>query len=170
MKKTIIIMLVITAVISCHRDHGSEEPITKVIIELQAAGNTFQYTWNDSDGPGGAEPTIDTIILDRGQNYDGKIQVKNETGGKIKDLTSEIQKLQDTHRFFYYPTNDSIVIAATDKDGKGLPVGLQYTLQTPGGSLQSTLRIILSHYDGVAKSSTPSTDLDIDITLPVKVK
>lgn len=166
MSKYILIAITFLTILSCRRHHASENPIDRVTIQLTANGTQTEATWNDTDGPGGQNPTIDTIYLSASTLYQGMIKVYSQS----KEVTPEIESLKNMHRFFYIPAHDSIIINPTDLDDNGLPVGLKYSLKSSDRSLIMSLRVLLSHYDGVTKTNNPSTDLDIDISFPVRIK
>lgn len=155
---------------SCNKKNiNSQEVITTIKIQLTKSGNTFTYTWNDADGPGGANPTIDTIFLDSVSIYEGNIQVLDQSKSSVEDITQEIKTESDVHQFFYEPTGlNTTKVLATDQDVNSLPIGLTFKTETGTKSI-GTLRVFLSHYDGIKKTTAPSPDTDIDVTFPVVI-
>jgi hypothetical protein len=62
-----------------------------------------------------------------------------------------------------------------DDNNPKLPVGLEFHLLTKSNQsyalpLLGTLNMVLSHYDGVPKSTSKSDESDIDINFPVRLK
>ena len=154
-----------------------QELITTVKLTLTDASdsnNTFTVQWKDSDGPGTLTPVIDTLLLDTSKTYNAVVSVLDETKSPVDDITKEIKEEAEAHQFFYTLSSNlsgRVSITRTDKDLNNLPVGLELQLSTTAGtSAQGTLNVVLSHYDGVPKTASPSAESDIDITFPVRLK
>lgn len=170
----IIIFSIIILAGSCKKKSTHEqETITTVKLTLNNGGKTTIAQWKDADGAGGNNPIIDTMILDTNIIYTGTIEVFDETKNPIANLTEEIDKESDVHQFFYTSLgsiSSSFTIDKTDQDKNGLPIGLAYKLTTKQQKGNGSLRIVLSHYDGVTKTTSPSNESDIDIEIPVLIK
>lgn len=154
-----------------------QELITTVKLTLTDASdsnNTFTVQWKDTDGPGALAPVIDTLVLDTTKTYTAVVSVLDETKSPVDDITTEIKEEAESHQFFYTLSSNltgRVSITRTDKDLNNLPVGLELQLSTTAGtSAQGTLNVVLSHYDGVPKTASPSAESDIDITFPVRLK
>ena len=154
-----------------------QELITTVKLTLTDASdsnNTFTVQWKDTDGPGALAPVIDTLVLDTSKTYNAVVSVLDETKSPVDDITTEIKEEAESHQFFYTLSSNltgRVSITRTDKDLNNLPVGLELQLSTTAGtSAQGTLNVVLSHYDGVPKTASPSAESDIDITFPVRLK
>jgi|JI7StandDraft_1071085.scaffolds.fasta_scaffold51652_2 hypothetical protein len=154
-----------------------QELITTVKLTLTDASdsnNTFTVQWKDADGPGALAPVIDTLLLDTSKTYNAVVSVLDETKSPVDDITKEIKEEAEAHQFFYTLSSNltgRVSITRTDKDLNNLPVGLELQLSTTAGtSAQGTLNVVLSHYDGVPKTASPSAESDIDITFPVRLK
>lgn len=154
-----------------------QELITTVKLTLTDASdsnNTFTVQWKDADGPGALAPVIDTLVLDTSKTYNAVVSVLDETKSPVDDITTEIKEEAEAHQFFYTLSSNltgRVSITRTDKDLNNLPVGLELQLSTTAGtSAQGTLNVVLSHYDGVPKTASPSAESDIDITFPVRLK
>ena len=154
-----------------------QELITTVKLTLTDASdsnNTFTVQWKDADGPGALAPVIDTLLLDTSKTYNAVVSVLDETKSPVDDITKEIKEEAEAHQFFYTLSSNltgRVSITRTDKDLNNLPVGLELQLSTTSGtSAQGTLNVVLSHYDGVPKTASPSAESDIDITFPVRLK
>lgn len=154
-----------------------QELITTVKLTLTDASDsndTFTVQWKDADGPGALAPVIDTLLLDTSKTYTAVVSVLDETKSPVDDISTEIKEEAESHQFFYTLSSNltgRVAITRTDKDLNNLPVGLELQLSTTAGtSVQGTLNVVLSHYDGVPKTASPSAESDIDITFPVKLK
>lgn len=154
-----------------------QELITTVKLTLTDtadSNNTFVVQWKDADGPGALAPVIDTLLLDTSKTYTAVVSVLDETKSPVDDIAKEIKEEAESHQFFYTLSSNltgRIAITRTDKDLNNLPVGLELQLTTTAGApAQGTLNVVLSHYDGVPKTTSPSAESDIDITFPVKLK
>jgi hypothetical protein len=154
-----------------------QELITTVKLTLTDASdsnNTITVQWKDADGPGALAPVIDTLLLDTSKTYNAVVSVLDETKSPVDDITKEIKEEAEAHQFFYTLSSNltgRVSITRTDKDLNNLPVGLELQLSTTAGtSAQGTLNVVLSHYDGVPKTASPSAESDIDITFPVRLK
>lgn len=162
-------------------DAGEQELITRVTIQLQeqGSGNVVNIVWSDPNGDGLGDFT-GTATIRANRTYKGTIQLLNElaTDPNERNITEEIKKEADEHQFFYTFSNNLApfaTITVTDRDSKGLPVGLEFDLVTnalPGGaaSLAGTLNIVLSHYETITKTGTnPGNEEDVNITAPVSI-
>lgn len=162
-------------------DAGEQELITRVTIQLQeqGSGNVVNIVWSDPDGDGLGDFT-GTAAIRANRTYKGTIQLLNElaTDPDERNMTEEIRKEADEHQFFYTLSNNLrpfATITVTDRDSKGLPLGLEFDLVTaalPGGtaSLTGTLNIVLSHYETITKTGTnPGNEEDVNITAPVSI-
>lgn len=163
-----------------------QEQITTVIISgynhhLPADSNFFvKATWEDLDGNGGNVPTIDSLQLDTGVTYDFQLLLLDKTKKPYDTISNEVLELGNIHQLFYTPSSTllgKVLIDRLDMDQNTppMPIGLRTQWQIssfPGYTLPltGTLNIILSHYDGIPKTSLPSPESDIDITVPVRLK
>jgi len=159
------------------QDQNDTELITKVQLHLTENGTSNEVTvsWNDSDGPGGNAPVIGTLNLVAGKNYTGHIELFDETKNPPDAVHEEVSEERNVHQFFYTPQDGisgRVTVTRTDVDtnSPALPVGLEYTVAVSAGvAVSGKLRVVLSHYDGVAKTANPSDESDIDIQIPVNV-
>jgi hypothetical protein len=191
---TAIGSLVILA--SCKKDDGKDptnpgttipqEQITTVILSgynhdnPADAARQFTVKWEDLDGNGGNAPTIDSLLLDTGIEYHVHILLLDKTKTPFDTISNEVEELKNIHQFFYTPSaslNGKMEVGILDYDDNNppLPVGLEFHMDTRASSsfalpVFGSLNIILSHYDGIPKTTTPSPESDIDITIPVRLK
>jgi hypothetical protein len=159
-------------------DDVEHEVITSISIVLLDSVTSAVRTasWRDADGPGGAAPVADTLVLAPGRTYLGSILLLNESVTPTDTLNHEIGEQGDQHQFFYTPTGSlggNVSIERTDRDANvpALPIGLEFKVRTSAGSgLVGGINIVLSHYEGIPKTSTPGPESDIDITIATRVQ
>lgn len=157
-------------------DHGDHDVVTTVELELTASDTTLGkqiVVWEDLDGPGGANPNrIDTLSLQPGMTYSGRVRVANRSVSPARDLTATIEAERDYHQFFYTLSAGLGTLTITDKDSRQLPVGMAFDLAHSGPATSGTLAIQLSHFDDRSdkNGTTPSDETDISVILPVAVR
>lgn len=140
----------------------------------------FNYKWEDLDGDGGNLPNIDTLVLDTGIEYHCHILIIDKTKVPFVTVSNAIEKEKNVHQFFYTTSENlkgkfSTEILDFDDNSPKLPVGLEFHLLTTSNQyyqlpIFGSLKIVLSHYDGVPKTNEKSNESDIDINFPVKIK
>jgi len=183
-------MLMLTAVlfISCSDNPssvdtdgpGEVELITQVTLQLEELnangepnGNIVNAVWEDADGPGGDAPTVESLNLNRGVNYEGTVQLLNTTENPPEDITEEVMEEAEEHQFFYEFDSGGIQIERLDADANGLLLGINYRILVSSGAANGNLRVILLHFEDADKTSNsfPSNqtgiDTDVDIEIPV---
>lgn len=161
---------------------NTQEQITTVLFngfsELNPNDTSkyFSCTWEDTDGAGGSLPRIDTLKLDSGLRYTVTLLLLDKTKTPWDTISQEIEERKNTHQFFYTPDHsivDKLAVYITDFDDNNppLPVGLRLTFDTrnQASPAMGNLRVVLSHYDGIPKSTAPSPDTDLDIFFPVQL-
>lgn len=178
------LLILSVAFTGCKKDDNTDENeqndnelITKVQLHLTENGtaNEVTVTWSDSDGPGGNAPVIGTLNLVAGKTYSGHIELFDETKTPADAVHEEVAEEKNVHQFFYTPQDGiagRVTVTRTDVDTNTppLPVGLEYTVSvSAGAAVTGKLKVVLSHYDGVAKTTAPSDESDIDIQIPVNV-
>lgn len=161
-------------------DSNPQELITTVILtgyDQNAPNNTnrqFTYKWEDIDGAGGNAPVIDSLLLDSGITYKVNVLLLDKTKNPIDTVSLEVAKEADEHQFFYTPNSalgTALTIERLDVDGNTppLPVGLEVRLSS-NQRKSGLLNVKLSHYDGVPKTTSPSSESDVDIDFPVRIR
>jgi hypothetical protein len=166
--------------------HIPQEQITTVVLDGfnndNPNDNTHQFhvEWKDLDGTGGNAPNIDSLLLDTGINYHVSILLLDETKNPVDIISAEVEELKNIHQFFYKPgasLDGKMTVQVLDYDNNNppLPVGLTFLVKTKSSSsfvlpVMGELNIILSHYDGIPKTTSPSPESDLDITFPVRLK
>lgn len=165
-------------------DHGpgEEELITtlKITLTPHGGGSPLTVQFQDLDGEGGNAPVVDRIVVDAGTDYDGVVQVLNETESPPEDITEEVEEEAEAHQFFYQPLGGfspaSVTYADKESDyvtnsGVDHPVGIRFTLSVPANAQTGELRVTLSHFDeGPKDGVNPSDETDIDVTFDVEVR
>lgn len=155
---------------------GEEEQITTVVLTFDAgAGSSFEVRWSDPDGDGGAAPTVDDIAVQAGVTYAVRVKFLDASDpSDVEDITVEVSAEAEEHQVFTTAEGawaGETTIVVTDRDGNGLPLGLEATLVTTAGpGTTGALRVVLSHYDDVAKDGTTrSPETDVEVAFPVTV-
>jgi hypothetical protein len=153
LKLTMGLVLAGTLFSSCEKDDpekNEEEVITTLRLTLVPVGGgaTLTYQLDDPDGPGGAAPTLDDIVLAPSKTYNVSIQVLNKTANPVEDITPEIADEDDAHRFYYEAAAGlNLTVSNLNNDGNGVPLGLTSTWTT-GAVSTGKLNITLRHYGG----------------------
>lgn len=176
------ILIFSTLFAACEKDtaeDNQEEVITtmKLTFVPVGGGTTLTYQFDDADGPGGAAPSKDDIVLGTAKTYNVTVQLLNKTVTPAEDITIEVKEEADAHRFYYETSPGSnITIAGFDNDPNGVPVGVSSTWTTSSvanGSLKVTLR----HYAAVPPNkaigdlvNSPKSNTDIEVVFNTKVQ
>lgn len=166
------------------QNNNQQELITTVLLNgynvNNPSSNQFSVKWEDLDGDGGNAPQIDTLQLDSGISYSVQVLLLDKTKTPFDTISNEVIEEADEHQLFYTLSanlNDKINIARLDTDNNNppLPLGLDIRI-TPSHIMPylipflGSVNIKLSHYDGVPKTTSPSSESDIDITFPIRIK
>ncbi len=144
------------------------------LINTATPGDTVRATWADPDGVGSQPPSrIDTLRLAAGASYAGSLALFNDLKGI--EVTPYIRDEGNQHQFFYTPDTAAagrLTIVTTDKDTKGLPIGLTFTASVGAGeALDGRLNVVLSHFDDAPKDGVKrSPESDIDVDFPVTIR
>ena len=168
---------------SCDKDDpiipNEEELITTVIYTLNPGdvdNSSVTLSFVDLDGDGDMAPTIIGGTLTANTVYSGSLELLNEAGSPVEDITEEVQAEGDEHQFFFQSTVDGLIISYSDQDGDGNPVGLK-TIITTGAAASGNLTIILRHEpvkDAAGVSAGDITnaqgETDIQVTFPIDVQ
>lgn len=157
--------------LSCGKDDdgGPTEPsfISRINISfVESSGASKAFSWQDSDGPGGNDPEVQTIDLSVFTSYD--IVLTLEDGGRM-DMTNDILAQGVDHLFCYETMGFMPAVTITDIDAAGLPIGLtaETTTAIAGeGSLTLTLK---SMPNKSAATPCDSGTLEVEAVFPVMV-
>ena len=165
-----------------HHGPGEEELITTLSITLTPSGGGSPITvrFRDLDGEGGNEPVVDVLAVTGGTDYNGMVEVLNETETPPEDITEEVEEEAEAHQFFFETLGgfSAATVEYADKEsdyvsnsGADHPVGLAFTLSVPENAQNGQLRVILSHFDEAPKDGVNQSDeTDIDVTFEVLVR
>lgn len=165
-------------------DHGpgEEELITTLSITLTPSGGGTPITvrFRDLDGEGGDAPVVDVLTVTAGTDYNGMVQVLNETETPPENITEEVEEEAEAHQFFFETLGgfSAATVEYADKEsdygtntGADHPVGIAFNLSVPDNARDGQLRVILSHFDEAPKDGVSRSDeTDIDVTFNVLVR
>lgn len=177
----VLLLAATVAVMGCKKDSDPEpeenELITTVTLTFTERGttNTRSVTWKDTDGEGGAAPTVGKLSLAPNKTYDLAVTMLDESKSPAADITEEIEEEADEHLFVYTPTPANLMtITITDKDSRNLPVGLKATAITTAAGT-GKLQVVLRHQPPVGgnpvKNGTAGPgSTDFDGTFDVEIK
>ena len=160
---------------ACNDDddnNGTEqELITTVVLHFTGPGVDQEFEFEDLDGAGGNNPTIDTIVLPPlTANLLCHIHVYDRSKTPEEDITEEIEEEADDHLFLFDISGPDMTFVYADTDTKGLPLGIKTNWVTDQPSV-GNLRVTLYH-EPTNKSnlSDPGGDVDVEVTFPVVIK
>ncbi|MEO7174308.1 MAG: hypothetical protein ABIV51_00750 [Saprospiraceae bacterium] len=166
----LLIIATLTIFSSCEQDDPGPNPndqelITSVQVHFadSVAGTVQTFQWRDLDGPGGANPQIDTVSLKANTKYNLSIDVLDESKNPDDTITTEIRTEALAHIFLFKAIGSGFSFTQNylDFDVNGLPLGLTNTFFT-GNPASGKIRIILKHEsDKVLAETTGETDLDV---------
>lgn len=136
---------------------------------LQQFSDTFE--WNDPDGPGGAQPVADQIILPPrvaascvARVYDGSDTLS------VRELTLRIKNQRQDYQVCYLPTNGlAVVISVNDLDSNTLPVGLETGWQT-GAVSAGDVAITIRYAPGAKTANCFSMPIETEAIFPVSLQ
>ncbi|MXY47907.1 MAG: type 1 periplasmic binding fold superfamily protein [Gemmatimonadetes bacterium] len=165
-------------------DHGpgEEELITTLALTItpSGGGSPIIVRFRDLDGEGGNAPVVDVLAVTAGTDYNGMVQVLNETETPPENITEEVEEEAEAHQFFFKTLGgfSAATVEYADKEsdyvsnsGADHPVGLAFTLSVPDNAQNGQFQIILSHYDESPKDGVNRSDeTDIDVTFEVLVR
>lgn len=182
MKKIIIFLTVATVTLgACKKDENdpenptptnNEELITTVMLHFHEKGNMDNHvmaSFKDSDGAGGNDATIDTIKLDTNTTYMVSVELLDESGSEVVNITTEVKEEDDEHIFCYESSTSEIDIIITDSDGTH-PLGVETEWST-GNTASSAIKVLLKHQPDGQKDGTCSPgETDVEVTFPVVIQ
>ncbi len=161
---------------------GEEELITTLKITLTEVGTSTAIVvqFQDLDGPGGTDGTVDTLTVKNGSTYTASVQVLNEDESPSEDITVEVKSEAEEHMFWYATSGGFSTATVTRTDNESdydssqtapdLEVGVTFQLVVTSGATDGSLTVALDHYDAVPKDGTSrSGETDIEVAFPVVV-
>ena len=162
------------------------EVITDVTLKFQElnssnalVGSVFSFKASDPQGiEVGKTPTVQSISLTKGKNYQMTIEVTNSIEGE--DITQEILEEAEEHQFFFLgQVFDSSFFSIQYADAGGIALGVKtnVTVSASTGTNNSSMRVVLRHdlNKSFAGANNPTFanfvqaggETDLDITFPV---
>jgi len=150
-KMALSVLMAVVLLTSCKKnvvEPNDEEVITTMRLTFVPVGGgaTLIYQFDDPDGPGGTAPTQQEIVLAPTRSYNVSVQLLNKTETPVKDVTLEVQREADAHRFYYEPaTGSNVTVSGLNNDGNGVPLGITSTWAT-GAVATGKLKVTLRHY------------------------
>ena len=163
---------------ACNNDDDNPTPdddneqITTMTYTLTpvGGGTTVTATYRDLDGDGGAAPVIGSLTLAPNTTYKGVLMLQDETKTPAVNTTAEILEKADEHLFWFEAAPTGLVsVTSTDKDSKGLQLGLQTDLVTTTAAT-GTLKITLRHQPGTKNGTFAPGDTDVEVLFPTTVR
>ncbi len=188
MKKKSFFWAITTSIlitISCKKEPqaiNEEELISTLIISLKKNSSLSiqNYIWNDTDGIGGIDATVDSIIIDKDAEYNASILLLNTHKTPTDTISNEVLEEGTTHQFFYQSTPASALSNfqyQTPNDADGNPIGINFRFETIDASNTGFLKIILRHQPNKLGSGVSSGDItnaqgetDIEIEFPFRIQ
>jgi len=165
--------LALVGIQACKKDHDDHnhdnELITTVKLSLTSpSGTVSSASWKDLTPNEPSGQMIDTLKVDSGVVYIGKIEMLDETKNPTDNISEEVKKEANDHLFVYtqIPASPEIIkVDRTDKDSKNFQVGLEFTFNAVNKGT-GKLNVVLKHQPG-QKDGTPGPgDADFNIEIP----
>lgn len=167
---------------SCKKDvmeENEEEVITtmKLTFVPVGGGTNLEFSFDDPDGPGGAAPTQQPIVLAASKTYNVTVQLLNKTSTPAEDITDEVEEEAEAHRFYYTSSPASnITVSGLNNDPNGIPLGVTSVWNTAAAAT-GKLKVTLRHYPGnppdKANADTvdsPKSGTDIEVEFDTTVQ
>ena len=163
---------------------GDPENISRVTITLTPTTSGAAQTSVIVDPDGTSLPKAilapqGTLALTRGVTYNGTIALLNDLDPRnVVDITAEVQKESNFHRFFYTVTCAGVTVpdASLDLDTQTptkAPVGLKFQVvvaSTAATSAGCSLRVELRHWQqNKGTGLGAGFDTDLNLTYPVTI-
>ena len=178
-KSILMAMIAVAMMAGCKKDEPApvedNENLTTVKLKFTESGTTSTFTFKDLDGAGGVAPTIDKISLKPNKTYTLAVEILDETKKPVETISDAIFAERDQHIFEYVPTPATILsVTTTDKDTRGLPVGLTASVKTTAAGT-GKLQVVLHHQPPVNGKIIKTGafnlgSIDFDGTFAVEVK
>jgi hypothetical protein len=144
-------------------------------LTLALLGTSCDHLGDPHDHSGENNPNrIDTLFLKPGAIYLGSVQFENRAKSPVENITEEVLEDADEHQVFYTVSNSLGQVTVLDKDGRGLPLGLTFSIATTtaAAAVPGSLTLSLYHYE--SESAKNGTDLadetDVEVTFPLIVR
>ncbi len=142
----LILLLLVSSCSNDEKDNNERENITTLSINFTPEqGTIVTMIYQDLDGPGGNDPTINGGSLIANTSYNMKINLLDESKSPTIDRALEILEEGFDHQFFFSTSQElDININYNDFDVEGKPIGIE-NFCTVGNAGFGTLDIVLRH-------------------------
>jgi hypothetical protein len=162
---------------------GDPENIVRVTVTLTPVGGGTAVTSQivDPDGTQGINPpgaAAGTLALSKGKTYSGAVTLLNDLDPKnIVDITAEVRKEANFHRFFYSLTCSGVTVPTSsldlDTQSPAQPVGLLFQVVVDANAATTSscsLHVELHHFEAAKGDGLGSTfDTDLTLDFPVTI-
>jgi hypothetical protein len=162
---------------------GDPENISRVTVSLAptTTGTAVSSVVVDPDGttlPQAPRAPQGTLALVKGKTYNGSIALLNDLDpNNVIDITAEVRKESDFHRFFYTLScaGATVPTSSLDLDSQtpGQPVGINFQVVVDASAASTTsctLHVELHHFEAAKGDGLGSTfDTDLALDLPVTI-
>ena len=162
---------------------GDPENISRVTITLApvGTGTTVASVVVDPDGttlPQAPRAPQGTLALVKGKTYNGSVALLNDLDpNNVVDITAEVRKESDFHRFFYSLSCAGVTVPTSsldlDSQTPGQPVGINFQVVVDANAASTTsctLHVELHHFESAKGDGLGSTfDTDLSLDFPVTV-
>jgi hypothetical protein len=162
---------------------GDPENISRVTVTLTpiGGGTAVSSVRVDPDGtqlplPVGAAQG--TLALTKGKTYNGTVALANDLDPKnVVDITAEVRKESDFHRFFYTLSCAGVTVPTSsldlDTQSPAQPVGINFQVvvdPNAASTTSCTLHVELHHFEAAKGDGLGTTfDTDLGLDFPVTV-
>ena len=150
-----------------------EEYITTVKLRLENLANpndTIWATWKDltPDDTNAPDTTLAIINVKKNNSYKLAVYILDETKSPAEDITPDIRKEGNYHRFFLIPSNsiaNKVVVTPTDYDSNSpaLYIGLNNLVTISDTIASGKLEGILKHQPNTKDGTLAPGSTDIDV-------
>ena len=162
---------------------GDPENISRVTVTLTptsggAALTSFRVDPDGTQLPQPVGAAQGTLTLGKGKTYTGAITLLNDIDPKnVVDITGEVRKEANFHRFFYTFTCGGVNVPAAsldlDTQSPAQPVGLTFQVvvdATAATQRELQLHVELHHFEAAKGNGLGTTfDTDLSIDFPVTI-
>jgi hypothetical protein len=162
---------------------GDPENISRVTVALTPVGGgaALSSVRVDPDGTQLPQPVgaaQGTLTLGKGKTYTGTITLLNDIDPKnVIDITAEVRKEANFHRFFYTFTCGGVAVPVSsldvDTQSPAQPLGIAFQVVVDASAATSsscTLHVELHHFEAATGNGLGTTfDTDLSIDFPVTI-
>lgn len=187
MKHLTLAIATVCVISSCKKDSeavdpgtppNEEELITTLNLHFHSTGDAEHkhFSFTDLDGDGGNAPVIEADTLSADSTYSVEIEVLDESGTPVEDITAEILAEGTAHQFFFQFTGVNANATYSDTDANGAPIGL-LSAWTMGLASTGNVVVTLRHEPDKSAAGVSVGDItnaggetDIEVSFPVVIE